>query len=221
MLGSSSASVKSVNIGSLEPNPAKGGLTAFAKRPVGQPVMVTAPGPRKGDSGLAGDFIGDKANHGGDVQAVYAFAREDLDRWEGKLNKTLPDGAFGENLTTLGIDPNEALVGERWQIGGDLVLQVTVPRLPCKTFAAWMAEEGWLRRFTADGRPGAYLSVVKPGLVGHGDKIAVVHKPDHTISITKMLMALTTKKATLPDLLEAGDYLPRDLRQSIEERRPT
>ena len=134
--------VRAVNVGKLAPNPAKGGETAIVKSPAERPVFVSAPGPVKGESGLEGDFIGDKENHGGDEQAVYAFAREDLDRWEAELGFALPDGAFGENLTTIGIDPNEARIGERWRVGPDILLEVTSPRIPCKTFAALMGVVG-------------------------------------------------------------------------------
>ena len=93
---------------------------------------MRAPGPKRGGlgSGLVGDFIGDTRHHGGDGQAVYAFAREDLDRWEQRLDRELPNGFFGENLTTVGLDLAEARIGERWRIGDEVVLQVTSPRIP-------------------------------------------------------------------------------------------
>jgi MOSC domain-containing protein YiiM len=199
----------------LVPNPAKGGLTAFGKRPVDGPVEVRAPGTAKGESGLEGDAIGDKKHHGGNGQAVYAFAREDLDSWAATLGRELPDGAFGENLTTVGIDPNRALIGEHWQVGERLVLQVTSPRLPCKTFALWLGENGWIRRFTEVGRPGAYLSVVQPGPVRAGDPVVVVRRPSHRVSISAAMYALTTKPELLSDLLAAGDDLPEEMRQNI------
>jgi len=210
--------VRSVNVGRLVPNPAKGGSTAFAKRPVAGPVFVRAPGTAKGDSGVEGDSVGDKNHHGGDYQAVYTFAREDLDRWELDLHRALPDGSFGENLTTVGIDPNEALIGERWQVGDELVLQVTSPRLPCKTFAAQMGVRRWARRFTETGRPGAYLRVLQPGPVGTGDPINVAHKPAHDVSIATALFALTLRPELLSDLLAAGDDLPLEMQGYIREK---
>ncbi|MGH9107384.1 MAG: MOSC domain-containing protein [Acidimicrobiales bacterium] len=208
--------MRSVNVGPLVANPAKGNSTAIDKRPVGRPVWVRAPGTAKGRSGLEGDAIGDKKNHGGDDQAVYVFAREDLDRWETVLARSLPDGSFGENLTTAGIDPNQALIGERWQVGGSLLLQVTSPRIPCRTFAAWMALEGWARRFTESGRPGAYLKVLEPGPVCAGDPITVVGRPDHDVDVTTTFLAFTIKPWLLGDLLAAGDDLPDEMRATIE-----
>ena len=110
-----SASVLSLNVGVPQPNAAKKvGTTGIGKAPVAS-VEVRAPGPKHGGlgSGVAGDFIGDLQHHGGDSQAVYAFAREELDRWGEELGRDLANGMFGENLTTTGLDVDGALVGSR------------------------------------------------------------------------------------------------------------
>ena len=104
-----------------------------------------------------------RRSHGGTDQAVYAYAREDLDHWQAELGRPLTNGVFGENLTTSGLDVNGALVGERWQVGDDCVLEVTSPRIPCRTFAGWLEEQLWVKRFTQRGAPGAYLRVIVPG----------------------------------------------------------
>ena len=59
-------------------------MTGIDKRPVDHPVAVRAPGPKTTGlhSGLVGDQIFDIEHHGGDDQAVYAYAREDYDWWE-------------------------------------------------------------------------------------------------------------------------------------------
>jgi len=204
--------VRSVNVGAREPNPHKrSGSTGFRKRPV-RSVELREPGPKHGGlgSGLVGDFIGDVQHHGGTRQAVYAFAREDLDWWAGELGREFPDGAFGENLTTLGLEVNAALVGERWRVGtGDdaCVLQVTDPRIPCATFAGVMAEPRWVKRFSAAARPGAYLQIVEPGVVRPGDPIEVVFRPDHDVDITTFFLAVTTRRDLQRRLATAADYL--------------
>jgi MOSC domain-containing protein YiiM len=208
--------LRSVNIGLLVDDGAIGEKTAIYKYPVTGAVFVSAPGRAKGLSGLAGDSIGDIENHGGDDQAVYAFAREDLDLWEAELGRLLPDGSFGENFTLVGLDPNRALIGERWQVGSDLVVQVTSPRIPCRAFARRMAEEGWARRFTERGRPGAYLRVLQAGQVEAGDPVTVLHKPGHKVDVTTALWALTIKPWLLVSLLEAGGDLPGEMRQAAE-----
>lgn len=213
------AVIDSVNIGRPIPNPHKTVEdTGIGKVPADGPVEVRAPGPKGTGlgSGLVGDFIGDGKHHGGDTQAVYAFQREDLDAWERKLNRSLPNGFFGENLTTLGLEVNGARVGEQWRIGRDLVLQVTTPRIPCATFRGWMGERRWANRFTAAGRPGAYLSVVTPGTVAAGDRVEVIHRPDHDVTISLVFRATTTDSELLPLLLAAGDDLDPEIRESVE-----
>lgn len=178
----------SVNIGRPRRNPHKKvGVTGIDKRPVDGTVQVRDPGPKPTGlgSGVVGDHIGDRANHGGSDQALYSFAREDLDEWERRLGRPLANGFFGENLTTRGLDVNGALEGERWQIGRTVVLEVTYPRIPCVTFRGWMDEKGWLKTFTEVARPGAYLRVVVPGSIRGGDELLVVHRPDHGRTITE------------------------------------
>ncbi|MBF6044953.1 MOSC domain-containing protein [Streptomyces sp. NRRL B-1677] len=190
--------------------------TAIDKRPVDGPVAVSAPGPKgTGGSGLAGDTIVSLRHHGGDDQAVYAFAREDLDRWERELGRPLPDGSFGENLTTSGIDVNGARIGERWRIGPDLVLEVSAPRIPCRTFATWLGEAGWIKRFTQEAAPGAYLRVIEPGEIRAGDEISVVHRPGHEVTVSFAFRANTVERALLPRVLAAGDALHPETRKKV------
>lgn len=160
----------SVNLGRAEAadyTDAEGGVTGHGKRPVPGPVRVFAPGPRATGlgSGVEGDAVCDRRHHGGDHQAVYAYAREDLDHWEAELGRELPGGTFGENFTTSGIDLNSARLGDRWRVGADLLLEVASARIPCRTFQGALGESGWVRRFTQAGRPGAYLRVIEEGSV--------------------------------------------------------
>jgi MOSC domain-containing protein YiiM len=208
----------SVNLGRERRNPYKESKsTGIEKLPAAGRIGVRAPGPKTLGlgSGLVGDFIGDVEHHGGDGQAVYAFQREDLDAWQLRLGRSLPNGFFGENLTTRDLEVNEARLGERWQIGPEVVLEVTSPRIPCSTFRGWVEEKRWLKLFTAMARPGAYLSVVTPGTIAAGDEVEIVHRPDHEITIALAFRALTTDRDLLPRLLEAGEALDPELRDSV------
>ena len=210
--------VLSVNVGRVVPTAHSDvRVTGIDKRPVSEPVMVREPGPRgAGGSGVVGDPICDLRHHGGSDQAVYSYAREDLDIWERDLERTLRCGAFGENLTTQGIDVTASLIGERWLVGDRCLLEVTSPRIPCRTFAGWLAEERWIRRFTRRGVPGAYLRVITPGEVRAGDAITVVQRPDHDITIGFMFRAMTTEKSSFPHLAAAGDALPIAIRRDLD-----
>ena len=200
-----------VNVGTPERSEhtgAPGKLTGIGKRPVTGPVRVVAPGPRgEGGSGLVGDAVCDLRHHGGDEQAVYAYAREDLDAWESELGRELPAGAFGENLTTLGVDVNSALLGERWQVGS-AVLRVSSVRVPCRTFAGHLGEERWVRRFTERALPGAYFRVVEEGALAAGDAVKVTWQPEHSVTVGLLFRALTGEPELLPRLAEAEEWLP-------------
>ncbi len=193
--------VLSVNVGTPVQAPwSAEERTAIHKRPVVGPVRVEP-------MGLAGDQVADTKYHGGTYQAVYAFAREDLDLWADRLGAEIPNGQFGENLTTLGLDVNEALVGERWRIG-TAVLEPIEVRIPCNVFKRWLGVSGfdntaWVKRFTREARPGPYLRVVEPGVLQAGDAIEVVHRPDHDVTISQMFRAFTTDRSLLPTLLAA------------------
>lgn len=201
--------VLSVNVGAREPNPASNSLdTGIHKKPVDHAVDVRAPGVR-GDgpgSGLVGDYIGDDRHHGGDHQAVYAFSRDELDFWEKHLGRSLGNGAFGENLTIAGYDLDRAILGEIWRIG-QIRLQVTAGRTPCRTFAAVLEEQGWVKTFTRRGRTGAYLMVLEPGRVRSGMDVELEFRPDHGITVEDSFRATSTHRRQLSGLLAAEPYL--------------
>lgn len=215
----SPARLLSVNIGALRANPWKGlDGTGIDKRPVDGPVAVTAPGPKgTGAVGLAGDRVFDVKHHGGDDQAVYAYAREDLDRWEAELDRPLAGGVFGENLTTTGVDVTGALIGERWRVGSDVLLEVSCPRIPCGTFQGWLRQAGWITQFTRAAAPGAYLRVLEPGEIRAGDPIEIVYRPDHDVSIGVTFRALTLEPELL-GRLEVADALPVQDRDRARRR---
>ena len=207
-------SVISVNVGRpREADWAGIGRTAMDKRPVTGPVAVRT-------LGVDGDQVGDTKHHGGVDQAVYAFAREDLDWWAGELGQEIRDGMFAENLTTQGIDVNAAEVGERWRIG-TVELEVCSVRIPCNDFKNWMGLGGydnqrWVKRFADVGRPGPYLRVVTEGELAAGDELTVVHRPGHGVTVSTMFRALTTEAELLLDLLKV-DGLVAQAREAAEK----
>ena len=141
--------------------------TAIDKRPVAGPVAV-------GPEGLDGDVQVDRRFHGGVDRAVYAYAEEDADHWVGALRRDLPAGTFGENLRTRGLDVSGARVGAVWRTAGGVELEVSGPRLPCRTLQGFLDVADMIQRFVAAGRPGAYLRVRRPGAVRAGERLRVV-----------------------------------------------
>ena len=211
--------LRSVNVARPTPDPTgSGGTTGIRKSPTSDPVTVRDPGPRSDGrgGGIPVDHIGDHRHHGGADQALYAVAAEELAWWSTHLGRELPDGRFGENLTTVDLDVDTALVGEIWVVG-TARLQVSGPRIPCATFAAVMAEPRWVRRFTERGRTGAYLRVAAPGVLRAGDQIEVEARPDHGVTVSRVFRALTTQRELLPSLLAAEPDLSTEARAAVAD----
>jgi MOSC domain-containing protein YiiM len=174
--------------------------TAIWKRPVAGPVAVRA-------DGLEGDAQADRTNHGGEHKAVYAYAHEDLATWATELGRAVEPGAMGENLTTLGVDVTGAVIGERWRIGS-AELEVVQPRIPCFKLGLRMGDPTFPKRFGHAARPGAYLRVVVEGVVTAGDPIAVVHRPDHGITLGFAAHAFHNDRSLGARVVEAPELAP-------------
>ncbi|MEJ5998028.1 MOSC domain-containing protein [Corynebacterium sp. H130] len=176
--------VKSTNLAPQTP----GRVTGISKEPVAY-LDVFAPGPNYGDgSGVRGDFVGDSKHHGGANKAVYAYEREELDYWGSLLGDVFPDGHFGENLTTVDLDLSGLVLGQRVAVD-KAVLEVSVPRTPCRTFAQWLGVQGWARTFSERGRAGAYFRVVEPGRISAGSVLELGEAPDHGITMVDAFAA--------------------------------
>ncbi len=201
----------SVNVGPTRDVP-WGSLkrSAIDKRPVEGPVGI-------GPLGLEGDEIADTEHHGGIDQAVYVYAAEDLQAWAADLGRDLVPGQFGENLTTSGLDVQDSRLGDRWRVGTAL-LEVCDVRIPCSVFQGFLDEPQWVKRFTLRGVPGAYLRVVEPGVVTAGDRIEVVERRPHDLTVAMAFRALTTQRHLLADLL-AEPRISAKIRRKAEAPR--
>ena len=171
--------------------------SAIDKQPQAGSIRVTT-------LGLVSDEQADQVDHGGTEQALYAYAREDLDRWGTMLGHDLRDGQFGENLTVEGIELTHATIGERWRIGSVLI-ELNAPRIPCSVFQGFMDEPQWVKRFTAEGRPGGYFRVLDEGELQTGDDVTVEHRPDHGVTLQQVFRALTGHREFVPLLLVAPE----------------
>lgn len=159
--------------------PGAGRDTAIDKRPFAGPVAV-------GELGLAGDRQCDTRHHGGPDRALYAYASEDAAWWAAELDREIPPGLLGENLTTRGLDVTGARIGERWRIGEPgrgVLVEVRLPRTPCENLSTRMGEPDFHKRFARAGRVGAYLRVLEAGSIEAGDRIVVEDRPDHELTI--------------------------------------
>ncbi|MGZ5397316.1 MAG: MOSC domain-containing protein, partial [Mycobacterium sp.] len=122
------------------------------------------------------------------------------------------------NLTTTDVDVTHARIGERWRVGtAGLLLEVSAPRTPCRTFSAFLHIDGWMKTFTKAAKPGAYFRVVSPGAVQAGDTISIEDRPDHDVTISLVFRAKMSEPELLPQLL-AADALSAELKDYVRRR---
>lgn len=150
--------------------------TAIDKRPVRGPVRVTA-------AGLDGDTQCDSRAHGGPDKALYAYAIEDYAWWWTHLERPLGPGTFGDNLTTIGLDISSARIGDVWAIGDQVRVEVRSPRTSCGNLSLRMGIDRFHRHFDTEGRVGAYLKVVRTGMISAGDRIRIIRRARHTVRV--------------------------------------
>jgi MOSC domain-containing protein YiiM len=190
--------IVSVNVGTPQQLSVRRGrpmMSAIAKAPVAGRVRVEG-------INVAGDAQADRRVHGGPEKAVYAYAREDVDWWEGELGRELAPGMFGENLTLAGVDVSGALIGERWR-AGTVVLEVCQPRLPCSKLGLRFGDLRMVKRFGEASRPGAYLRIVEPGELGAGDAVEVLFRPEHDVTVALVSDAVLLDATLIPKALSA------------------
>ena len=180
----------------------KGGTSAIAKSAVAAPVHV-------GREGLAGDAQADLRVHGGPDKAVHHYAFDHYAAWRAELG-ALPvldaPGAFGENLSTRGIDESTICLGDRLRIG-EVVLEVSQSRQPCWKLNARFGVADMAARVQKSGRPGWYYRVLETGNLKAGDAIELLDRPHPAWPLSRIIEVLYLRTLDF-DLLTEMQALP-------------
>ena len=204
--------LESINVGNIETitHNDRSFTSGICKHPVFEVVYLD-------EAGVRGDAVVDIDHHGGVDQAVYAYSADDYDWWAKKTGREYMPGLFGENLTIRGF-PSDMNIGDRLLIG-EVVLEVTAPRIPCSTFAARMQDSGFGVAFREAERPGIYFRVLNAGEVSAGDAVTFVANDSSNVSILELFRfnyALRHEIADLHRFLAAPVAIR--FREKIESR---
>jgi MOSC domain-containing protein YiiM len=145
--------------------------SGFFKEPVPGAVRVT-------QAGLVGDGVADRVNHGGPDKAVLVYSADHYPGWADELGvRPLPVGAFGENLTALGLTEDDVCIGDEWACG-EVRFEVSQPRQPCWKLARRWRIKNLPARVVDSGRSGWYLRVLAEGEIVAGLPFTLVHRPN-------------------------------------------
>ena len=166
------AEILAVLLGKVRPFRGDDEPSAIGKLPVAHAVAV-------GALGLAGDEQADRTVHGGVDKAIHHYPADHYDWWRGFLgNAPLLDapGAFGENISTTGLDESSVFLGDRFRLGSALV-EVTQARQPCWKLDHRFGAKGVMAQVVKTRRTGWYYRVLEPGTVRAGDDLDLVDRP--------------------------------------------
>ncbi|MCF7801159.1 MAG: MOSC domain-containing protein [Candidatus Marinimicrobia bacterium] len=123
--------------------------------------------------GLVGDYQNDQKHHGGPQRAVCLYALEVIEALKAEGHPIFP-GSTGENITTAGLDWGKMKIGQKFQLGQEVILEITDFTAPCKTIRHSFSDEKFIR-ISPKLHPGdsrIYAKVILPGKVQTGDEIS-------------------------------------------------
>ncbi|MEN1939603.1 MOSC domain-containing protein [Luteimonas sp. MJ246] len=164
--------VEALLTGVAVPYARPGSRSGIDKRPRSGPLRITA-------TGLDGDEQGDLRVHGGVDKAVHHYPFEHYATWRSELGE-LPvlaaPGAFGENISSEGLDEGSVCIGDRFALG-HAVLEVSQGRQPCWKLNDRFGVPDMARRVQDSGRTGWYYRVLQPGVAEAGDTLRLLERP--------------------------------------------
>ncbi|MGN7725529.1 MOSC domain-containing protein [Luteimonas sp. 22616] len=202
MNGQSDVRVDALLVGSAKPYTRPGSSSAIDKHPLAGTVSI-------GELGFVGDEQGDPRVHGGPDKAIHHYAFDHYSAWRDELGP-LPllqaPGAFGENISTRGLDEGNVCLGDRFRLGTALI-EVSQGRQPCWKLNDRFDVPDMARRVQSSGRTGWYYRVLQPGAARAGELLRLDARPYPAWTLRR-LGTLLFGRALAREALEPALQLP-------------
>lgn len=159
-------------------------ITAYMKQALSGRVYVDK-------LNVADDEQHHKKYHGGEHRAVLMYSAENYQLWQNELGCDLPFGSFAENFTVEGLSEDRVCIGDIYQVGDTVIVQVSQPRQPCEQIYRTLGIHGIVKKIKANYRSGWYCRVLQEGEVEAGMPIQRLERlhPDWTIIHTHEVMS--------------------------------
>ncbi|WP_234414399.1 MOSC domain-containing protein [Paenibacillus sp. CAA11] len=206
--------IRSLNVGlpKLLEGHTKPVQSGIGKQPVRGPIFLS-------ELNLDGDGQGDLVHHGGPDKAVCVYAYDHMDYWSKTFNYPFEPGAFGENITLVGLVETEVCIGDifHW---GEAILQVTQPRQPCYKLAVRHGLPDLPKQVEKTGYTGFYFRVLKTGLVSSKDSLILQERHRKGITVAFAHRVMFGEKKDTPELrqLLEVDALSENWRKTLSKR---
>jgi len=211
--------IEAVMTGGPKPFGPNGEMSAIGKTPVDGPTML-------GAAGLEGDQHTDP-NHGGVEKALLHYAAECYEMWARRFpGFALSAGGFGENIVTRGMTEENVCVGDRYRIGGEVLVEVSQPRQPCwkLSYNALDPDTGEFpdiaAAMQAEAAPGWYYRVLTPGPIEQGMAMELTERPSPEWTLARLIRGFYATPLDESFLREAIDVdrLGAEWRTAMERR---
>lgn len=142
--------------------------------------------------GIEGDEQADRVHHGGPDKAIHHYPFDHYGPWRDEIGShelLSGPGAFGENISTTGMDEGAICIGDRLRLGTALV-EVSQGRQPCWKLDHRFGQKGITAAVIANGRAGWYYRVIETGMVEPGDNLGLVDRPYPQWSVDRVFALL-------------------------------
>ena len=207
--------LKALLIGEIAPLGEKQAPSGIDKKPVERALFLS-------HTGFTGDNQADTKHHGGPDKAVHHYPRDHYDAWREEIgDNTLLDspGAFGENLSTLGLNEETVALGDVFRLG-NAILEVSQGRQPCWKLNSRFGVRDMALRVQKSGRTGWYYRVLQEGQVAPGDALERIERPLPEWPLKRLWQTLYVKTLDRSELEEmaALEKLPDGWRRYAQRR---
>ena len=169
--------------------------------------------------GFVDDTQSDKENHGGVDKAVCIYSQKYYDYFTSEHNITLPESAFGENLTILDLDDTQVCIGDKFRFG-EVLLEVSQPRQPCWKISSISQIKNLTSLLVKESKTGFYVRVLEEGSVTKADTLELISReyPAYTIEfVNKCSFDTKNNQENIEELLECPK-LSDAFKESLQKR---
>lgn len=182
--------VISTNIGARKSVNWKGKIieTGIFKQPVHEPIYL-------GKTDVEKDQVIDRKYHGGIDKACYAYSLDHYSFWGNQFPEVdMTYGAFGENLTIKNLDEHILRIGDQYQIGEEVIVEISQPRQPCMKLGIRFNDQRVVKHFINEKFPGVYLRILKEGWVTTNDHLHPVLQKSSNLTVAEVHSLLSKNK---------------------------
>ena len=205
----------SLRIGRIAPLGNEGVLSGINKAAIQGEVMLTK-------TGFVGDDQADKKHHGGVEKAVHHYDFGHYAFWKTELENCAvfdAPGAFGENLSTVGMTEKDIAIGDVFRLGG-AIIEVSQGRQPCFKLNLRFSTPDMALRVQNSGRTGWYYRVLQEGHVKLSDELKRIERKCEEWTIYRLWRALYVTRNDVEELSKIAnlDLLAPSWRKLAEKR---